>query len=844
MPINLKKINPGKSSHLLQPRDIFAAIPDKPWPRLRPEQGEVLKTWFERRNEKDLVIKQNTGGGKTLVGLLIAQSSLNEGIGPAIYLVPDTFLISQVVEAANEVGIPVCEDARDDKFLTSRSILVTTFPKLVNGRSTFGVHGYKNVTRIGTVIVDDAHSALSSARNQFTASLPSDHRGYSELLSLFANDLKQQSPKNYANLEAGDYSAPLRVTPSATVEKAYEALQILNKYGDDDANKTIYFAWPFIADNLALSVFTFTDKTVEIRTPCPQIDLIPAFSQARRRVYLTATLDDEGILVTELDADVKSITTPITPERASDLGDRLILAPLSINPDLPETSIRVLARDFADGRRRSDREEMADRVNVVVLVPSNKAVDAWRPYADEILHVNDMRPIIKRMTEGHHVGVVVLVNKYDGIDLPGDACRLLIIDGIPTPLTPSEQREAAALIGSRTFEARKIQRIEQGMGRGIRDLEDYSAVLLMTRDAALTLRDRRLQALYSPATRAQIELSQELSDQIENEGIGEIRNALNMFLDRDQEWVETSLATTADVEYERAGRVEDIAIARRQAFNATVARDIPGGIEKLRQGIDSVADALEKGWHLEELAGYQQLEDPAASQKTLHSARSLNSGVLKPSVPRPLKPVKGPALQGLTASSYLAGRYSDATELRLGFGSLFDNIVWGLDETAALAEEQIRLLGLHLGFASTRPEKEHDNGGPDNLWGLTPTTNAVIELKTEVRRPDASIIKSEAGQLLSSLEWNQAANPDVPQRVPVLLHPGHVLHHQASLPADTRVITPTDLIRLRDSCIRWANELAQSSSWSNPTAVADGLKRHRLTADQVILAHSSKVAKA
>jgi hypothetical protein len=36
------------------------------------------------------VIKQNTGGGKTVVGLLVAQSSLNEGVGPAAYVVPDT----------------------------------------------------------------------------------------------------------------------------------------------------------------------------------------------------------------------------------------------------------------------------------------------------------------------------------------------------------------------------------------------------------------------------------------------------------------------------------------------------------------------------------------------------------------------------------------------------------------------------------------------------------------------------------------------------------------------------------------------------------------------------------
>ena len=30
-----------------------------------------------------------------------------------------------------------------------------------------------------------------------------------------------------------------------------------------------------------------------------------------------------------------------------------------------------------------------------------------------------------------HVGLVVFVNRYDGIDLPDDACRILVIDGLP-----------------------------------------------------------------------------------------------------------------------------------------------------------------------------------------------------------------------------------------------------------------------------------------------------------------------------------------------------------------------------------------------------------------------------
>ncbi|MGH3873555.1 MAG: DEAD/DEAH box helicase [Pseudonocardiaceae bacterium] len=62
----------------------------------------MLEKWFARRDDRDIVIKQNTGGGKTVAGLLIAQSTLNEGIGKAIYLAPDTYLARRVREEAAE----------------------------------------------------------------------------------------------------------------------------------------------------------------------------------------------------------------------------------------------------------------------------------------------------------------------------------------------------------------------------------------------------------------------------------------------------------------------------------------------------------------------------------------------------------------------------------------------------------------------------------------------------------------------------------------------------------------------------------------------------------------------
>ena len=68
-------------------------------------QTNVWEKWFKQRECKDNIIKVNTGGGKTVIALMILQSCLNEGIGPALYVVPDKYLATQVESEAKKTWI-------------------------------------------------------------------------------------------------------------------------------------------------------------------------------------------------------------------------------------------------------------------------------------------------------------------------------------------------------------------------------------------------------------------------------------------------------------------------------------------------------------------------------------------------------------------------------------------------------------------------------------------------------------------------------------------------------------------------------------------------------------------
>ena len=120
--------------------------------------------------------------------------------------------------------------------------------------------------------------------------------------------------------------------------------------------------WPLLRDHIQICRAAFTARQVEIAPPCLPVAGIAGYREAQRRIYLTATLADDSVLVTAFDADPKSVDRPIAPASASDQGDRLILAAQDINKAISEDEIKQAVAT------------LAVRHNVVVLVPSSGAL--------------------------------------------------------------------------------------------------------------------------------------------------------------------------------------------------------------------------------------------------------------------------------------------------------------------------------------------------------------------------------------------------------------------------------------------------------------------------------------
>uniref|UniRef100_UPI003AF41EE9 DEAD/DEAH box helicase family protein n=1 Tax=Thiolapillus sp. TaxID=2017437 RepID=UPI003AF41EE9 len=111
------KIKPKKRGDLpVDPVELFQNLKvyDSGINDLWLAQGDALRKWHENRAKPDVGIVLNTGAGKTLVGLLMAQSLVNETREKVLYACSLIQLVEQTREKASGYGLDVTTYFRSD----------------------------------------------------------------------------------------------------------------------------------------------------------------------------------------------------------------------------------------------------------------------------------------------------------------------------------------------------------------------------------------------------------------------------------------------------------------------------------------------------------------------------------------------------------------------------------------------------------------------------------------------------------------------------------------------------------------------------------------------------------
>ena len=738
--IQQKRVTP------VDPLEIFRRLPKPPGINdLYTSQAEVLESWFARRMQRDMVIKLHTGGGKTLVGLLMAQSTLTETKEPVLYLAPTRQLVNQTLEKAKALGVPGVPyrngQPLDDDFVNGKAIMVATYKALFNGRSKFGVRGGHGAPiKVGAIILDDAHVAFSVVRESFTleVSSGSDRERYDELTGLFR--------KVFRDIDRlGTFDDTISGLNRGVIEVPYwawhEQLDVVRDQlrADADADKHL-FSWPLLRDNLHLCHALISPSAFTITSALPLVHSFPTFADAPRRIYMSATIADDSEIVRTFDADPQLVDNALTSRSLAGVSERMILI-----PDLMPFKFEVIK-----ATKKLLKWTAEKNLGAVVLAPSNRAADNWKDaatFADGSAEVEAQVASLQARTSN---GPVVFANRYDGIDLPGDSCRLLVMEGLPAGTSDYELLRAATLYGGATISRMLAQRIEQGIGRGARGSGDHCVVVLVGSDLAGWIAKDANFPLLTSATRAQLDMGSTVSKEVRD--LKDLARTVSMSFDRDLDWVEYHAETLAEgVKPESPDpRRFDVAAVERKAFNLWA----DGYYDKAIARLDKVANGAEppdnqtRGWLLQ-LAGriahqWGQIERGDELQREAYGS---NRNLLRPKVLPPYRPLPAPSAQAVAISRQLLGYH-----MRRGLLQRFEQTVAHLtpNATANQFEQALLELAQFIGLAAER----HDAAGqgPDVLWLLPQKVGFIIEAKSRKKEKNA-LTKDEHGQLLIAQQW-------------------------------------------------------------------------------------------
>ena len=744
---------------------------------------------------------------------------MNEGKGPAVYLVPDLQLKGQVSETADQLGIAWTDNPRDQMFRQGEAVLIVTVHTMYNGISKFGVRGVSNSPLdVGTIIIDDAHACIPIIEQQFSLRLSNATAAYKTLFTSFSDVLKEQSLSGWTDLVARTGSQAVPVPYWAwkqNLQSSFAAINAVTEAEDDDHR----FKWPLFRNQLKLCDVAFTPREVEIRLPYPDLSVVPSFVQAKRRVFMTATLADDAELVTKMGADENCVTKPITPASASDLGDRIILTPMETSRLVSHDDVKASAVRWAKTR------------NVVVIVPSKPKSEVWKDVTNEIHNKTTIEDAVKRLQNGY-VGLVVLIARYDGLDLPNDACRVLILDGLPERYSPQELVEAVAIGGTEAMKVRQTQRIEQGMGRGVRSTDDYCAVILL--DARLVERlytsaDRQQ---LSPATRAQYDLSVQFSAGGRSKPMSFFDDAIDAFLSRDSGWVNASKTALEEVVYTSSDEVEPLLKAERDAFEHALADRYTEAFQSLASVYGEVEDAHTRGWVKQRAAAYLNHVNPVKAREIQSAARIDNNYILKFG-----QQVAAPRITALTdqaaaSSDYLRANYSDARLLEVAVEAMLLDLIPSTDTNSHKRfEAALELTGRLLGLSSSRPDQE-TGIGPDNLWAVGVGKYWVIEVKSESTADEVS--RDYLGQLSRSFDWFESVYGDSQfSGVPVLVAPTRQPMWNAVARQGARAITFERLELFREAIKGFTTAIRVNNGYLDSSKVGTNLTYFELAASQL-----------
>lgn len=805
---------------------------------LRNIQREILENWFDkRRNDKDLIIKLDTGTGKTLIGLLILQSKLNLDEGPCLYLCPNKYLVEQVCDEAKKFGINYCEfkdNQLPQDFQTGKKILITTVQKLFNGKTVFGLDN--TYEEIGCIIMDDSHACIDAINDALTININKNKDDnmkeiYEQIFDLFKNDLLEQGEGSFLEIQEGSNNTIMKIPYWAWDEKNSNVLRILNKY---KILSEINFVWPFIKDNIINYKAYISGNKIEITPYIIPINRFKSFYDAKNRILMSATTQNDSFFIKGLRFSKNAILSPLESKGVKWTGEKMVLIPSLI---ADEFNRKEMIKLFAKVGKK--------RFGCVALVSSNKKAEDYKQYKCIIANKETIFDTItnlkiKKLKEK----TVIIVNRYDGIDLPDNACRILVIDSLPYAKSLDDKYNEICRGTSDIINIKIAQKIEQGLGRSVRGEKDFSSIILIGTDLIKFITTSNNLKYFSSQTKQQIKIGLKISklakedyDEYKDDKSNSnkvIKGLINQLLTRDEGWKDFYKSSMDSMEHEqvKSNGILDILLLETEAQNQFELNNIEKACEKIQKIVDSVSkNTVEKGWYLQELARYKYRINKIESNIIQTSAFNNNFQLLKPKEGISYTKINTINSNRIEKIKNFMSKYNNYKEFKIDMDDLLDGLYFG--QVAEKFEDKLDNIGKMLGFETQRPDK-NIRKGPDNLWYLGNKFYIMFECKSEVNKHRDAIHKFETGQMNNHCGWFEEQYRDDDKLLPILIIPTKNLAYDGNFTHNVQIMRESKLNEFTKNIKAYVHELkAYDIKNLNDTTISQLLENNNLDVESI-----------
>jgi hypothetical protein len=701
---------------------------------LRPAQIAALAALDLHFSERDVITKLSTGSGKTVVGLVYAEMMRRKYKGePVVYLCPTHQLIDQVVATGQAIGVSVSVFGKSGLpygALGGDAVLACTYDKLFTCNSVFE----SKSIRPSAIVLDDVHAGVERVKKFFTVQVP--EKCFDQVKALLKPLCEATDAATWSGICSDDVSSTYEVPYWIWAQVCGEVAQILAPYIGEPP---LLFTWNNIARYIELARCCISGTSAEIALQIPPVEEVSAYVGAKHRLFMSASIKDISGLIAVLGCEPSACVRLIEPVEDEGAGERMILPTSLINPESKKNEIAIACAI------------LAKQTNVVVLTTSSAQAKVWVDAGATLSENAAFDATLERLrtTTGNYV---VFAQRFDGVDLPDDACRMLVIDGIPGGERVIDHVDAYRQKDSPGYEVRTVNKFEQALGRAVRSSADYAAVLLVGPDIAAFIGRKNVANLLEDRTRLQVEIGREVAQKVGgSRPIGAvIADMAQALLTRNDGWKEAHRARVRVLpgKQPRANiltPLESASVAMRETWGTAKAKNYQAAVTRLREAVNILQlDPIQKAELMYWVAAYLNQFNPAQASDAYKAVFAANT-----KFPRPEK-VADRKFAHLTdqakavcnvfsgfASANAALARLDEVKAKLSFGN-----------SAEIVERGLQELGELLGATSSRPEKETGRG-PDVLW-LFDACSACIEAKSEKK---AAIHKTDAAQLILSTQW-------------------------------------------------------------------------------------------